>query len=276
MRVLYTTDRERYKRMTTEELRESYLLEDLFTEGQINLVYNEVERAIAGGAVPLKKPVELEAGKELASEYFCQRRELGILNIGGKGSVEVDSTLYAMENLDCLYVGKGSKRIIFSSDDAKNPAKFYLLSYPAHQQYPTTHASKESATPLNLGSMEESNKRTIFKYIYPDGIKSCQLVMGFTVLEAGSVWNTMPAHTHERRTEVYAYFNLPENGFVFHLMGMGNETRHIAVREAQAVVSPMWSIHSGIGTGAYSFCWGMGGENQDFNDMDHIEMDEIF
>jgi len=229
-----------------------------------------------GSAVPAKGPIKLEAGKELAADYFCQRREAGVLNIGGgPGKITVDGTEYEMQRLDCLYIGRESKKVLFESSKAASPAKFYILSYPAHTNYPTTHAKKSDAEPVNLGSQKEANKRTIYKLIHPDGIKSCQLVMGFTILEEGSVWNTMPAHTHERRTEVYMYFNIDENAAVFHMMGPADETRHIVVRDGDAVVSPMWSIHSGVGTGSYIFCWGMGGENQDFDDMDLMEINDI-
>jgi 4-deoxy-L-threo-5-hexosulose-uronate ketol-isomerase len=261
--------------MTTDELREAFLV-DLFEDGKLNLLYCEVERAIVGAAVPTPgKPLVLEAGKELASDYFCQRREVGVLNIGGTGTVAVDGIEYKMDNLDGLYIGRGSKEISFQSLEAQNPARFYLISYPAHTVYPTAQAKKADANAIEMGSMEDSNKRTIYQYIHEKGIKSCQLVMGFTALEPGSVWNTMPCHTHERRTEVYMYFGLDENSRVFHMMGPGDETRHIVVANGQAVISPMWSIHSGCGTKAYTFCWGMGGENQRFDDMDHIAIENL-
>ena len=260
--------------MTTDELREAFLV-DLFEAGKLNMLYSEVERAIIGAAVPTVGSLKLEAGKELAAEFFCQRREVGVLNVGGIGSVVVDGQVYPMENLDGLYIGRGSRDISFSSADDANPARFYLVSYPAHVEYPTTSAKKADANVLELGSPVDSNHRKIYQYIHENGIKSCQLVMGFTALEPGSVWNTMPCHTHERRTEVYMYFGLDESSKVFHLMGPGDETRHIAVSDGQAVISPMWSIHSGCGTKAYTFCWAMGGENQRFDDMDHIEIKDI-
>lgn len=276
MDVRYTVGKNEYKRMTTGELRDAFLV-DLFEEGKINLLYCEVERAIVGAAVPdLGKPLTLEAGKELAADFFCQRREVGVLNIGGAGTVTVDGTDYTMENGDCLYIGRGSKEVSFQTlETGSAGARFYLISYPAHADYPTAQAKKADASAVKLGSDEECNKRTIYKYIHPDGIKSCQLVMGFTVLEPGSIWNTMPCHTHERRTEVYFYFGMDENTRVFHMMGPADETRHIAVANEQAVVSPMWSIHSGCGTGPYTFCWGMGGENQRFDDMDHIQINGL-
>jgi len=274
MNVRYTIGKNEYQRMTTDELRDAFLV-DLFEAGKLNLLYCEVERAIVGAAVPTIGSLKLEAGKELAADFFCQRREVGVLNIGGAGTVTVDGTEYKMDNLDGLYVGRRSKEIIFDSVRGEEPARFYLISYPAHTDYPTMQAKKADANVIELGSMEDSNKRTIYQYIHENGIKSCQLVMGFTALEPGSVWNTMPCHTHERRTEVYMYFGLDDASRVFHMMGPGDETRHIVVSNEQAVISPMWSIHSGCGTKAYTFCWGMGGENQRFDDMDHIAIGDL-
>lgn len=274
MDVRYTVGKNEYKRMTTDELRSAFM-GDLFEAGKLNLLYCEVERAIAGAAVPTTAALTLEAGAELAADFFCQRREVGVLNIGGNGTVTVDGTDYVMGTLDGLYIGRGSKEISFVSADVNVPARFYLISYPAHADYPTTQAKKADANAIEMGSMEDSNKRTIYQYIHPNGIKSCQLVMGFTALEPGSVWNTMPCHTHERRTEVYMYFGLDENSKVFHMMGPGDETRHLVVSNEQIVISPMWSLHSGCGTKAYTFCWGMGGENQRFDDMDHIAMNDL-
>lgn len=274
MNIRYTIGKNEYKRMTTDELRDAFVV-DLFEAGDLNLLYCEVERSIVGAAVPTVTKLSLEAGKELAADYFCQRREVGVLNIGAVGTVTVDGTEYTMENLDGLYIGRGSKEIVFESDAADDPARFYLISYPAHTEYPTTLAKKADANALNLGSVEDANKRTIYQYIHENGVKSCQLVMGFTALEPGSVWNTMPCHTHERRTEVYLYFGLDDGSRVFHMMGPGDETRHIVMANEQAVISPMWSIHSGCGTKAYTFCWGMGGENQRFDDMDHIQIADL-
>ncbi|MBN2181595.1 MAG: 5-dehydro-4-deoxy-D-glucuronate isomerase, partial [Sedimentisphaerales bacterium] len=230
---------------------------------------------ITGSVVPAKKAISLSASDELRADFFCQRRELGVLNIGQAGTVTVDGTDYAMSNKDGLYIGRGSKDISFSSNDPKNPAKFYLLSYPAHTDYPTKHIKMSEAEPVELGTIEASNKRTIYKLIHPAGAKSCQLVMGFTELAPGCVWNTMPPHTHERRMEVYLYFDIADDTRVFHLMGKPDETRHIVVANGQAVISPSWSIHSGVGTGSYTFCWGMGGENQAFDDMDHLTIDKL-
>ena len=274
MDVRYTVGKNEYKRMTTQELREAFLV-DLFEEGTLNLLYCEVERSIVGAAVPTTGKLVLNGGKELASDFFCQRREVGVLNIGGAGTVTVDGQEYQMENLDGLYIGRGSKDVSFQTLENENPARFYLISYPAHTEYPTTQAKKADANAIELGSVEDANKRTIYQYIHENGIKSCQLVMGFTALEPGCVWNTMPCHTHERRTEVYMYFGIADDAKVFHFMGPGDETRHIAVANEQAVISPMWSIHSGCGTRAYTFCWGMGGENQRFDDMDHIAIKDL-
>ena len=275
MEIRYGVDKVRFQRMNTEEVRQAFLVNTLFDLGAIQLIYSEVDRVIIGSAVPTKKPLSLPAGKELASDYFAQRREIGVLNIGAKGQVKVDGTVFEMENLDGLYIGRESKEIFFDSDDAGKPARFYLLSFPAHQKYPTKQARKKDAEAVHLGSVEASNKRTIYKYIHPTGIQSCQLVMGFTELAPGCVWNTMPPHTHERRMEVYLYFGIADTTRVFHLMGPSDETRHIVVANEEAIISPSWSIHSGVGTGAYTFCWGMGGENQAFDDMDGITIDTL-
>lgn len=262
------------KNYTTERLREEFLIEELFVPGEVKLVYSHVDRIITGGVCPVKA-VTLEAGKELRAEYFLDRREMGIINIGPKGTVTVDGTQYTLDTRDGLYIGMGSKEITFASEDANNPSKFYFNSTPAHKTYPTEKIEISKAEPNRLGSLNESNERTIYKYIHPQGVKSCQLVMGMTILEPGSVWNTMPCHTHDRRMEVYLYFNLPDDAVAFHYMGEPNETRHIVVRNEQAVISPSWSIHSGAGTRNYTFIWGMAGENQTFNDMDAVPMNEI-
>ena len=275
MQVRYSPDPVRFCRMTTEEVRENFLIESLFQPDVIEMVYSDVDRAIAGSAVPVAGSLGLTSADELRADYFCERRELGVLNIGGAGSVTIDGKTYLMANKDCLYVGRGSKEISFASDDKAKPAKYYLLSYPAHADYPTVHIKQSESTPINLGTVEASNKRTIYKCICPDTATSCQLVMGFTELDPGCVWNTMPAHMHERRMEVYMYFDVPESTRIFHLMGKPEETRHIVVAGEQAVISPSWSIHSGVGTGAYTFCWGMGGENQAFDDMDHIKIEDM-
>jgi 4-deoxy-L-threo-5-hexosulose-uronate ketol-isomerase len=268
MKTLTLPDAVRTAALNTADLRSNFLLENLFVPGEIHLAYADADRAVIGGAVPTTKPLALGTDDSLRSEYFTERRELGILNIGGKGSVTVDGKTYPMENLDCVYIGRGSKEISLSSSNANQPAEFYLLSYPAHATYPTTHITKASVEPLRLGTEATCNKRQLFKYIHPAGVKSCQLVMGFTQMEPGSAWNTMPPHTHLRRSEVYLYFGLSADARVFHFMGEPQQTRHLIVADKQAIVSPSWSIHSGVGTMAYTFCWGMGGENQAFDDMD--------
>ncbi|MCP4625388.1 MAG: 5-dehydro-4-deoxy-D-glucuronate isomerase [bacterium] len=275
MIVRYSPDPVRFSRMTTGEVRDNFLVESLFTPNAITMVYSDIDRAIVGSAVPAGQILSLTSADELRADYFCQRRELGILNIGSAGTAAIDGQNYEIGNLDCLYVGRGAKKISFTSDDSKAPAKYYLLSYPAHAEYPAVHIRRSQSTPVQLGTMEESNKRTIYKCIHPENAESCQLVMGYTILEPGCVWNTMPAHTHERRMEVYMYFDVAEGARVFHFMGKHDETRHISVADGQAVISPSWSIHSGVGTAAYTFCWGMGGENQAFDDMDHIKIEDI-
>ena len=271
MEVRYTVGRNEMKRMTTEELRAAFLNTKLYEKGKVNLMYCEVERGIAGFAVPAGKPLAMPAGKEIASDYFCERRELGVLNIGKKGTVTVDGKKYELRPLDVLYVGKGAKKVLFSGKGAE----FYLASYPAHKEYPTKLIRFEDANHRHLGKVEDCNVRTIHQFILPGKCDSCQLVMGFTELAPGSNWNTMPAHTHERRTEMYMYFNIAPDATVFHLMGPGDETRHLAMRNHDVVVSPMWSIHAGVGTRAYTFCWAMGGENQVFDDMDGIAVSDL-
>ena len=242
------------KTYDTQRLREEFLIDDLFRADDIKLVYSHIDRIITGSAVPVKGTLALTAGEELRAQYFLERRELGVINIGGEGTVTVDGTVYTLRHRDGLYVGRGSKEIVFASKDAANPAKFYLNSCPAHTAYPTVYIRPEDCVRQEL---------------------SCQLVMGMTKLEPGSVWNTMPCHTHDRRMEVYLYFDMPEDAFVMHFMGEGQETRHIIMRNEQAVISPSWSIHSGCGTQAYTFIWGMCGENQDFDDMDGIAMKDL-
>lgn len=275
MRILPAIDPIRTKTLTTFELRESYLLEDLFQPDAVRLAYSEIDRAVAGAAVPVKEKLSLPTSKELAADYFAQRRELGVLNVGGAGQISVAKKVFNLANRDMLYIGKGAQEIIFSSEKDTEPAAFFILSFPAHQNYPTTLMHFGEAQAVRLGSPEGANQRTIYKYIHPGGIKSCQLVMGFTQLESGSIWNTMPPHTHSRRMEVYLYFDVPDNARVFHFMGQPDETRHLVIANRQAVISPSWSIHCGAGTAAYSFCWGMGGENQAFEDMDAVSMEAL-
>jgi len=265
----------RCAQMTTEEMRKCFLLEELFSPGEIKLAYCDADRAVVGGAVPTAKPLALGTDDALRSAYFTERRELGVLNIGAKGIITVDGTRYELNNLDCLYISRGSRDIQLQSSEADAPAQYYLLSYPAHAAFPTTLARRAEVEPLRLGTEATCNKRALYKYIHPAGIKSCQLVMGFTQMEPGSAWNTMPPHTHLRRSEVYLYFNVPPEARIFHLMGEPTETRHLVVADKQAVLSPSWSIHSGVGTTNYSFCWGMGGENQAFDDMDQLAIAQL-
>jgi 4-deoxy-L-threo-5-hexosulose-uronate ketol-isomerase len=275
MRLIQVADAVRYPRMTTEELRSAFLVDDLFQPGRIDLAYVDLDRTVIGSAVPLAEPLTLETDPDLRAGYFTERRELGVLNIGGAGAVHVDGADYESGPLDALYVGRGREVIRFSSRDASAPAEFYLLSYPAHASYPVARVDAGAVERAELGSPETANHRRIARLIHLDGVRSCQLVMGFTQLTAGSVWNTMPPHTHMRRSEVYLYFNLGPADRVVHLMGPAHQTRHIVVANKQAVVSPGWSIHAGVGTANYSFCWGMGGENQVYSDMDPLTIAEL-
>jgi len=275
METRYSVDNVRYQRMTTDELRSSFLVDQLFQQGEITLLYSNVDRVIIGSAAPVERKLTLSSARELAAEYFTQRREIGVINVGGSGKVTVDGREFGMENREGLYIGRGSRVIEFETTAHQSPALFYFLSYPAHCDYPTAHAKKADAETVHLGSKNEANERTIYKYIHPGGIQSCQLVMGFTELARGSVWNTMPTHTHERRMEVYFYFDIPDGAVAFHLMGKPSETRHIVIRNRQAVISPSWSIHAGAGTANYTFIWGMGGENQDFGDVQHVELENL-
>ena len=276
MKTRIVADQTRYQRMTTAELRESFLIESLFQPDTLELIYTDVDRAIVGSAVPQETKIALGTSKaQLASDYFTERREIGLINVGADGTVIVDGKPFAMENCDGLYIGRGSKQIEFTSKNGRDPAKFYLMSYPAHTTYPTTHAKKSTAEAVNLGQLKDANQRTIYKYIHPKGIQSCQLVMGFTQLKEGSIWNTMPPHTHSRRSEVYMYFNLDPAARVFHMMGTPKESRHLLVKNGQAAISPSWSIHAGAGTQNYSFVWAMGGENQAFDDMDQVGIGEL-
>ena len=271
MEFLFTADRERYRRMTTSELRESYMVEGMFVPGEVTLCYTDVDRAIVGSAVPLGDALTLPVHKELASDFFAQRREIGVINIGGAGKVTVDGETHDVANRDSLYIGRGSKEVEFLSDSAGNPAQYYILSYPAHAAYPTKLVKQSDAKRMDLGSLEECNERIIHQSIRPGIVDTCQIVMGFTQLAPGSVWNTMPPHTHRRRSEIYVYFDLDESSNVFHFMGEPDETRSLVVRNGEAVVSPSWSLHCAAGTRNYTFIWGMGGENQEFDDMDHID-----
>ena len=267
------------KTYTTQRLREEFLIQGLFVPGEIKLVYSHIDRIITGSATPAESALELTAGDELRAKYFLERREMGIINIGGNGTVTVDGTEYKFKYKDGMYIGMGAKEISFASDDASNPAKFYFNSAPAHKTYPTVFIDPaKDILPENkkeLGCLESANHRTINKYILPGQVESCQLEMGMTCLEPGSVWNTMPCHTHDRRMEVYLYFEVPDDAVVFHYMGEPTETRHIVMRNEEAVISPSWSIHSASATHAYTFIWGMVGENQDFDDMDDVDMKDL-
>ena len=276
MQVRYSPDLNGFKKMTTEELRKSFLIETLFQKNEIPMVYSDVDRSITGSAVPSGKTLKLVATKkEMAASYFTERRELGIINIGNSGSVSVNGKVYKMDNKDGLYVGRGEKTIEFKSKSATKPAMFYFVSYPAHTDFPDKHITFDKTTKRNLGTVQDANKRVINQYFHPGIMQTCQLVMGLTELEEGCVWNTMPAHTHQRRSEVYVYFNLKPDSFVVHILGEANETRHIIIRNKQAVLSTSWSMHSGVGTQNYSFIWAMGGENQMFDDMDWIPMKDL-
>mgnify|MGYP004449536617 CR=1 FL=1 len=275
MEIRYASSNKDVKNYDTVRLREEYLIENLFLQDEIKLVYSHIDRIIVGGAFPIEKAIELKSGKELGSDFFLERRELGIINVGGAGKIILDGEEFKLNNKDALYVGLGIKEVIFSSIDKNEPAKFYLNSAPAHCKYPTTLINLENARKVKLGDISTSNQRTINQYIHPEVCKSCQLVMGMTVLENGSVWNSMPTNTHDRRMEVYFYFDMEENSRIFHFMGEPKETRHIVIKNEEAVISPSWSIHSGVGTASYTFIWGMVGENQTFTDMDHVAMEDL-
>jgi 4-deoxy-L-threo-5-hexosulose-uronate ketol-isomerase len=263
------------KGMNTEELRHAFLTDRLMQEDVVRLVYTHYDRVILGGAQPVRKRLSLETPAELKADFFLQRREIGIINVGGKGKVYAGDTAYELDKLDCLYAGKGVREIGFASDDPSDPALFFFLSAPAHAVHPVQFLPRQKALPTDIGTPETSNARTIYKYIHAEGIQSCQLVMGLTVLKTGSVWNTMPAHTHTRRMEAYFYFDVPEQQRVFHFMGQPQETRHLLVAGNQAIVSPPWSIHSGCGTSNYSFIWGMAGENYSYTDMDIVPIPDL-
>lgn len=271
MEIRYATDPEDSKKYDTEELRKHYLVETIFEEDKILFTYSHVDRIIFGGIMPKEKELKLEAGKELGVDYFLERRELGIINIGDEGEIIADGTTYTMKKYDGIYIGKGTKNVTFKSANPSAPAKFYAASSPAHKTYKTVHIDFEKAEHTKTGNCENSNKRVINKYINPSVLETCQLQMGMTGLEENNMWNTMPVHTHDRRMEVYFYFELGENDRVFHLMGKPQETRHIIMKNEQAVISPSWSIHAGVGTKNYIFIWAMCGENQSYDDMDNIE-----
>jgi len=277
MEVRQAINSEYAKTLDTSGLRKEFLVERIFERDALTLTYSHIDRIIVGGVWPVERAVEVPSslGKSIGVNYLLERRELGAINIGGDGWVDVDGTRHTVRGEEAIYIGKGAQAVAFGSADAANPAKFYLNCAPAHTTYPTRTISLAEASPETLGDAATSNHRTIHKFIVPEVLPTCQLSMGMTKLEPGSLWNTMPCHTHERRMEVYFYFNVADDAAVFHMMGEPHETRHIVVRNEQAVISPSWSIHSGVGTRAYTFIWGMVGENQVFSDMDHLKIRDL-
>ena len=279
MDIRYSAHPRDVKRYTTQELRDEFLIENLYQPDQVAAVYSHVDRMVTLGCMPVKESVPIDKGIDVwanfGTRYFLERREIGMFNIGGEGAVTVDGTVYELGYKDCLYITMGAKEVLFASKDGNKPAKFYMVSAPAHCGYETRLLKIADAAKKPLGDAATSNKRVINQFIHPDVLKTCQLSMGMTVLEEGSVWNTMPAHTHERRMEVYMYFEVPQDQVIFHMMGQGQETRHIVMRNEQAVISPSWSIHAGAGTASYTFIWAMGGENQAFDDMDVIPTTQL-
>ncbi|QUW24059.1 5-dehydro-4-deoxy-D-glucuronate isomerase [Sporosarcina sp. Marseille-Q4063] len=275
METRYANHPEEIKTYNTDELREHFLVEKLFEAGKVHLTYTHVDRMIFGGVTPANEELTIKLDKELGVTYFLERRELGIINIGGDGSVVLDGEEIKMDRRDGLYVGRGTKEVLFRSDDANNPAKFYINSAPAHHTYPTTKIDINNIKPLEMGEPGTLNERKIYQYVHPNNCESCQLQMGLTMLQPGSVWNTMPCHTHERRMEVYLYFDMEPETRVFHFMGQPDETRHLVMKNEQAAISPSWSIHTGTATNNYTFIWGMCGENITYDDMDHVAMEDL-
>ena len=273
--IRYSNHPEDVKKYTTEDLRRHFLIEQPFAPDEARLTYSHIDRIIVGGIMPVSKTLTLTAGKEMGVDTFFERREGGIINIGGNGVIKLDGKEFAMGNKDGLYIGKGVKEITFDAVDKNEPPKFYFNSAPAHHEYPSKLITLADAKKVHLGDQENCNKRTINQYVHPDVVESCQLVMGMTAFEPGSVWNTMPSHTHERRMEAYFYFDMEENTRIFHMMGEPSETRHIVMSNEQIAISPSWSIHSGVGTGKYTFIWGMCGENITFTDMDVLAMSDL-
>ncbi|AZB42692.1 5-dehydro-4-deoxy-D-glucuronate isomerase [Bacillus sp. FJAT-42376] len=274
METRHCASKEETKRYTTDELRHAFLIETLFEPDELKMTYTHEDRMLIGGAVPKSEPITLEE-PDIKTQAFFERREAGIINIGGPGSIKVDGELFYLEQKDCLYIGLGKKEVLLSSEDQENPARFYILSTLSHKEYPTVKVGIEEATPVHLGEEKNSNKRTIYKYIHAEGVQSSQLMMGMTLLAPNCMWNTMPAHIHDRRSEVYLYFDMDEETRVFHFMGEPSETRHLVVKNEQSVISPSWSIHSGIGTSNYTFIWAMAGENYTFDDMDQVSMKDL-
>jgi 4-deoxy-L-threo-5-hexosulose-uronate ketol-isomerase len=275
METRYANHPEEIKTYNTDELREHFLVEKLFEAGKVHLTYTHVDRMIFGGVTPTNEELTIKLDKELGVTHFLERRELGIINIGGDGSVVLDGEEIKMNRRDGLYVGRGTEEVLFRSDDANNPAKFYINSAPAHHTYPTTKIDINNIKPLEMGEPGTLNERKIYQYVHPNNCESCQLQMGLTMLQPGSVWNTMPCHTHERRMEVYLYFDMEPETRVFHFMGQPDETRHLVMKNEQAAISPSWSIHTGTATNNYTFIWGMCGENITYDDMDHVAMEDL-
>ena len=278
MQIRQSVHSDHFRTLDTAGLRREFLVEGLFIPDEISLTYSHVDRIIVGGAMPVGRSVafDAEVARQIGAEYFLARRELGLINIGGPAQVQVDGERFALATREALYVGAGARELRFHSDDPNHPAKLYLNSAPAHCAFPNRKITLEQASPTTLGQTSTSNRRTIYKFIVPDVVQSCQLTMGMTVLDEGSVWNTMPCHTHEQRMEVYFYFDMASDAVVFHLLGRPNETRHLVMRNEQAVISPSWSLHAGVGSQRYTFIWGMVGENQTFDDMDPVPMTDLY
>ncbi len=275
MKIINGVHPDDFKSYNTSAIREIFLLDDLAQPGKINFAYTHYDRMMVGLAIPSGTTLELPLFDILRANYFLERREMGIINVGGDGAISIGSENFSLKKLDCLYIGRGTEKVTFSSTDAAKPSVVYILSAPAHEVHPTKLLKKEEAQGGAMGTAETANKRTIYRYIHKDGLQSCQLVMGLTILETGSVWNTIPAHTHDRRMEVYFYFDVPENQVVFHYMGEPQETRHMVVKNYNATVSPPWSIHAGSGTSNYGFIWGMAGENLEYTDMDVVQLNDL-
>ena len=277
MQIRQSIHSDHARQLDTQGLRREFLVEEIFSADRLTMTYSHIDRIVFGGIMPIQSPLAFSdaLGKTFGVNYFLERRELGLINIGGPGVVVVDGTPFEIGNAEALYVGQGARELSFVSVDAAQPAKFYYNSAPAHVSFPTRKVTRAEASPATLGDAATSNRRTIYKYLVPDVLPTCQLVMGMTQLEEGSLWNTMPCHTHERRMEVYFYFNMQDDAAVFHMMGKPDETRHLLVHNEQAIISPSWSIHSGVGTQAYTFIWGMVGENQVFGDMDHVAVKDL-
>ena len=279
MDIRYSANQRDVKRYTTEEIRKEFLIQDLYRPDEVVSVYSHVDRMVTLGCMPVKEQVSIEKGidcwKNFGTHYFLERREIGIFNIGGSGSITADGVKYHLDYKDCLYITKGTKEVVFVSDSEEAPAKFYMVSAPAHTAYETKLITLKDAAKRPLGDSNTSNKRVINQFIHPNVLKTCQLSMGMTALEPGSVWNSMPCHTHERRMEIYTYFEVPEDQIVMHFMGEPTETRHVIMKNEEAIISPSWSIHCGAGTSNYTFIWAMGGENQEFDDMDNIKPTDL-